>query len=311
MRLLNVSVVLAAALLFSDQAISCSVAQRADFAKAGYNKSEIESMCKGGGSTPQSTQTSPRAAGVAKDSPVAPLLGLWNQTSCEYWKNDTQLDLPCTPTGVPFFVEFKQGSFRLPSGEHGVEYLDAGLDAVDVKGLNGKWSFRFHKLAPDTITTFLPDKANDRQSRVILKRAGQERVDGAPLDSVASQVPTPPKTKDSAQTVLPGDIVPLKRGYYVSSNVPCNRASNATLSLYTGKSFGSNCKVVSNKKINDTTYAMKSKCDERGESLSLSEKYVILSPVEYKVIYEHGASQSRYCEQSRLPEPWRSNDISN
>jgi len=34
------------------------------------------------------------------------------------------------------------------------------------------------------------------------------------------------------------DILPLRRGYYVSVDVPCGRASNATLNLFDGAKLG-------------------------------------------------------------------------
>src|SRR5258706_8455740 len=34
------------------------------------------------------------------------------------------------------------------------------------------------------------------------------------------------------------DILPLRRGYYVSTNVPCGRASNAALTLFDGAKLG-------------------------------------------------------------------------
>ena len=82
MRLLNVSVVLAAALLFSDQAFSCSVAQRADFAKAGYSKSEIESMCKGGSSGSPAGSVKQGGANNSGLSTKFDYRGTWNPIEC-------------------------------------------------------------------------------------------------------------------------------------------------------------------------------------------------------------------------------------
>lgn len=53
MRYLNPVTIFAASILFSNAALSCTLSQRADFAKAGYNKSEIETMCnEASGSSP-------------------------------------------------------------------------------------------------------------------------------------------------------------------------------------------------------------------------------------------------------------------
>jgi hypothetical protein len=106
---------------------------------------------------------------------------------------------------------------------------------------------------------------------------------------------------------LAGDILPIKRGYYVTSDTPCGNASSATLSLFWGSSMDG-CKVLSNKKVNDSTYSIKSKCTERGETFTIADTYTIISSTEYKRV-NAGSSQSRYCAQSQLPEPWRTNDI--
>jgi hypothetical protein len=41
-----------------------------------------------------------------------------------------------------------------------------------------------------------------------------------------------------AATAAGADSLPIERGYYVRTDTPCRRASNATITLYNGISFG-------------------------------------------------------------------------
>ena len=107
------------------------------------------------------------------------------------------------------------------------------------------------------------------------------------------------------------DIVPLKRGYYVSSSVSCANGSNATLSLYTGKSFGATCKPRSVKKIADRAFDITQVCLIRGETINDVGKYEIVSDQEFVLRNKYGEFRSRFCDQSQLPEPWSKIDLSN
>jgi len=118
------------------------------------------------------------------------------------------------------------------------------------------------------------------------------------------------------------NIVPLKQGYYVQIDTPCSEASNSTLNLYIGTSFYATCQVSKIRK-DGQSYLIWSSCSDReGEDENLA-RYLIISNTEFKVSYlsngkdhlapieKHEAStvHFRYCPQSSLPEPWRSNDI--
>jgi hypothetical protein len=107
------------------------------------------------------------------------------------------------------------------------------------------------------------------------------------------------------------DIVPLKRGYYVDVGTPCNNASNSTLNLFFGRGFR-NCTVLHLQRTG-TSYRITESCLERDETNTYVSTYKIISNTRYTVTTSwsngSGGGHFRYCEQSTLPEPWRSNDI--
>jgi pyruvate/2-oxoglutarate dehydrogenase complex dihydrolipoamide acyltransferase (E2) component len=102
--------------------------------------------------------------------------------------------------------------------------------------------------------------------------------------------------------------LPLKRGFYVSSDTPCNQASNATLRLVTreGINFARDiCTFRKIEKTGATSYRVTESCS--GEP----QAYEIPNDTTFTVTYEGGSqSSARYCAQSSLPDPWRDNDIS-
>jgi hypothetical protein len=105
------------------------------------------------------------------------------------------------------------------------------------------------------------------------------------------------------------DIVPLKRGYYVDAKFPCDQASNATLTLFTGKSFDYNCsaKVLS---LGSGTFKISQVCEIRDERIENVGTYRVLNDHEYVLNNKFGEFHSRFCEQSLLPEPWSKVDLS-
>jgi hypothetical protein len=105
------------------------------------------------------------------------------------------------------------------------------------------------------------------------------------------------------------DIVPIKRGFYVEIGTPCNEASNATLDLFLGHAFRFNCTVL-HLQHKATSYEITESCLERGQRETIASTYQIISSTEYTVTTIGGEPQHfKYCEQSTLPEPWRSNEI--
>jgi hypothetical protein len=105
------------------------------------------------------------------------------------------------------------------------------------------------------------------------------------------------------------DIVPLKRGYYVDANVSCDQASNATLTLFTGRSFGYHCsaKAVS---VGSQRFKISQVCQIRDERIKDVGTYRVLNDHEYVLNNDVGEFHSRFCEQSRLPVPWSKVDLS-
>lgn len=111
------------------------------------------------------------------------------------------------------------------------------------------------------------------------------------------------------------DIVPLKRGFYVEKDTPCNEASNATFDLFLGHAIRFNCAVIHLQRQGNS-YRITESFLERGQRDTIASTYRIISNTEYTVTnapYTNGSggetSHFRYCEQSTLPEPWRSNEI--
>ncbi len=123
--------------------------------------------------------------------------------------------------------------------------------------------------------------------------------------------PTAVAAKAGAATGLP-----LKRGYYVASDTPCGSASNATLQLVRRNGIGVARMVCQFKQVEQTgaaTWRVTEECREitRDDAAETSVRtYEIASDNRFKVTGPDGASWSaRYCAQSSLPAPWRSNDI--
>lgn len=105
------------------------------------------------------------------------------------------------------------------------------------------------------------------------------------------------------------NIVPLKRGYYVTTNVACSRASNATLTLFTGKSFGFNCSAKV-QQIHRQTFKISQACHVKDERIESVGTYLVLNDREYVLKNEHGEFRNHFCEQTQLPGPWSTNDLS-
>jgi hypothetical protein len=113
------------------------------------------------------------------------------------------------------------------------------------------------------------------------------------------------------------DSLPLQRGYYVQSDTPCQRASNATITLYNGVSFGAahaECRKPVIRKEADGTYQMTERCRDMqgngGPWETFKSDYVLKSLTEFVETTAYGTFSFRYCKQSDLPEPWSTNDLS-
>lgn len=105
------------------------------------------------------------------------------------------------------------------------------------------------------------------------------------------------------------DIAPLRRGYYLRADIPCDRASAATLTLYTGKAFGTSCKAED---VQTATHAVRvsQTCRDRGFVTRSSRLYRITSDHEFVVGLDGENIPHRLCPQADLPPPWSTTDLS-
>ena len=126
----------------------------------------------------------------------------------------------------------------------------------------------------------------------------------AALAPAKSQEPPLP-VQATASTVR---SLPLKRGFYVAADTPCSQASNATLRLVTREGINWSREVCTFEKIErtgPTSYRITDSCS--GEPAD----YEVPNETSFTVDYGGGSqSSARYCPQASLPDPWRTNDIS-
>lgn len=111
--------------------------------------------------------------------------------------------------------------------------------------------------------------------------------------------------------------LPLKRGFYVASDTPCEHASNATLLLLRRDGIGGardSCDFTHIERVGATTYRVTERCGDLmdpGDSENYVVTWEIPNDTSFSTEREDGWPRSaRHCEQSRLPDPWRDNDIS-
>ncbi len=112
------------------------------------------------------------------------------------------------------------------------------------------------------------------------------------------------------------DSLPIDRGYYVESGTSCEKASNATITLYDGVSFGEahmQCRKRLLGKLADGSYRITESCRDMqgrgGPWQTLVSTYVISSRTEFTTTTPFGKFSYRYCKQSDLPEPWSKVDL--
>lgn len=145
------------------------------------------------------------------------------------------------------------------------------------------------------ITAFLP--------AVMLAACGQDAASaaGAP-------------TKSGAAEASSG--LPLKRGYYVASDTPCARASNATVLLLRRNGVGGArdfCEFRKIERLAPNTYRVTEACgdlqDQAPPEVGVTT-YTLSGDTAFTSKNAHGwAHSARYCAPSSLPSPWRENDI--
>jgi hypothetical protein len=112
------------------------------------------------------------------------------------------------------------------------------------------------------------------------------------------------------------DSLPIERGYYVRNDTPCEQASNATLTLYNGMSFGqahAECREPVTRKLDDGSYRITDQCrDTQGRGgtwTPLTIGYAVVSRTEFISTTPFEKASYRICKQSDLPEPWSTNDL--
>ena len=136
---------------------------------------------------------------------------------------------------------------------------------------------------------------------------GEPSVSGAEVDP-------PPPVSRAVERV--GEL-PLRRGYYVAGDTPCEQASNATLLLLRRDGVGGardSCDFARIERIGDTTYRVTERCVDLMDPDSGETRLVtweIPGDASFSTRREDGwRNNARHCEQSRLPDPWRDSDIS-
>lgn len=128
----------------------------------------------------------------------------------------------------------------------------------------------------------------------------------AVVETVAAATAAPASAPEKATATV--KALPLRRGFYVSADTPCNQASNATLRLVTREGVNWARDICTFKKIEKTgatSYRVTDSCSDEPTT------YEVPNETSFTVKYEGGSeSSARYCAQSTLPDPWRDNDIS-
>jgi len=109
--------------------------------------------------------------------------------------------------------------------------------------------------------------------------------------------------------------LPLRLGFYVTVDVPCSEASNATLGLLHVRGLNDSrneCVFESMQGLGPDRYRIVERCTEivSGESSSDTVVWEVLSPDSFRRTFETGwQSEMCHCEQSTLPEWWRDIDL--
>lgn len=115
-------------------------------------------------------------------------------------------------------------------------------------------------------------------------------------------------------TAAAGDIAPLRRGHYVRADIPCDRASRATLTLFTGKAFGAQCKAdeVAATRTGGTGRALQvsQTCHDAGYVSRDTRLYRVVDDHSFVVAVADEDILYRLCPQDELPPPWSAEDLS-
>ncbi|GLS99239.1 hypothetical protein GCM10007897_06180 [Sphingobium jiangsuense] len=149
---------------------------------------------------------------------------------------------------------------------------------------------------------------------------GTAGMTAAEANTASANQATAPAAPEAVPAKAQAAIIaalPLKRGYYVESDTPCNQASNATTTLLRREGIGGARDFCEFKKIEQTgpnTYRVTEACGDLQDSAppeTSTSIYTLTGDIAFTAKSEHGWERSaRYCAQSSMPPDWRANDIS-
>lgn len=131
--------------------------------------------------------------------------------------------------------------------------------------------------------------------------------------ALAAAWPGPTPASAGAQVTSRVDAMPLRRGYYVSSDTRCADASRATVTLFKGNGFNLTCETVSIERLSRSTYRLRERCSdhEGGADMESTQVYELYGETAFSIIGEDGSNWSaRLCRQDQMPWPFSTNDIS-
>ena len=110
--------------------------------------------------------------------------------------------------------------------------------------------------------------------------------------------------------------LPLEPGYYVASDTPCDKASNATVSLLRRTGIGGArdfCEFTTIEQTGPSTYRVTQSCQELqpGGATSIAVvTYVLSGHARFFSRSDQGWCHSaRRCAPSTMPPEWRQNEI--
>lgn len=158
------------------------------------------------------------------------------------------------------------------------------------------------------------DEATKTESHSMAGIADAEANSVTANQAAAPDGPDAVPAKTQAATIA---ALPLKRGYYVSSDTPCGQASNATTLLLRRDGIGGARDFCAFRTIEQTgpnSYRVTEACGDLQDSAPPETSvttYMLKGDGAFTSKSEHGWERSaRYCAQSTMPPDWRANDIS-
>ncbi len=139
----------------------------------------------------------------------------------------------------------------------------------------------------------------------------QTSVRGAQMQAATS------KAAPADAQAVSVDTLPLRRGYYVADDTPCDEAANATVTLLRRDGIGGSrdfCEFTKIVQIGPASYRVTQSCNDLQNSgppdISVVT-YTVTGDTSFSSRSEHGWEyRARYCAQSSMPPEWRHNDIS-